>query len=92
MSRQGRRNRRGKIHHVDSSSDDDFIYEETEPPMPKSLPKAAEFNKEKDHLYARIDYRMERSDYYLKQWRDGTLNIEDLSMNTEQGINFSKPK
>ena len=84
--------RGGRVHSNDSDSDDGLLMEETEPPMPKDLPKSAEFVASKDLLYARIDYRIERSDYYLKQWREGTLNVEDLAMNTEHGTNFSKPK
>jgi hypothetical protein len=90
MKARGKRGRTRQVHSNDS--DDDIIMEETEPPMPKDLPKAAEFIANKSLLYARIDYRVERSDYYLKQWREGTLNVADLAMNTEHGTNFSMPK
>ena len=91
-SRGKRKGKRGRIHSFDSDSDDGAIYEETEPPMPSCLPKSTEFIANKELLYARIDYQIERSEYYLQQWREGKLNIEDLSMNTEHGTSFSKPK
>jgi hypothetical protein len=65
---------------------------DTDPPVPSYIPDAAEFNKNKDIIYARIQYRKDRSNYYVEQWRDGKLNVDDLAVNTEQGVSFSKPK
>lgn len=92
MSGKKKKGKKARQVHLDDSSSDDGIFEETEPPMPKDFPVASEFVRNRDVLYARVDYRKERSQYYVQQWREGKLNIEDLAMNTEHGVNYSKPK
>jgi hypothetical protein len=64
----------------------------TEPPLPAYIPSSAEFLANKELIYARVQYRKDRANYYLEKWKDGTINVDELVMNTEHGSDFVKPK